>query len=83
MPGETSPAPVYWFRAKRHGWGWGLPIAWQGWLVFAAYFVLVMAGAILFPQASIVLFIGYEFLLACLLFVICWMKGEPLRWRWG
>jgi len=24
----------YWFRAKRYGWGWGLPITWQGWVVF-------------------------------------------------
>ncbi|HTS17465.1 MAG TPA: hypothetical protein VMP11_07825 [Verrucomicrobiae bacterium] len=22
-----------WFRAKRYGWGWGLPCAWQGWVV--------------------------------------------------
>lgn len=83
MPGETPPAPGYWFRAKRHGWGWGLPIAWQGWVVFAAYFLLVIAGAVLFPRASMALFLGYQFILACLLFVICWIKGEPPRWRWG
>lgn len=23
----------YWFPAKRFGWGWGLPSAWQGWVV--------------------------------------------------
>src|SRR3546814_6692541 len=25
-----------WFRAKRHGYGAGLPIAWQGWVMLAA-----------------------------------------------
>lgn len=83
MTEQTPPAPGYWFRAKRYGWGWGLPTAWQGWVVFGAYFVLVIGGAIAFPQASMALFIAYEFILTCLLFVICWIKGEPPRWRWG
>jgi hypothetical protein len=26
----------YWFPAKRYGWGWGLPVTWQGWAVLAA-----------------------------------------------
>jgi hypothetical protein len=26
--------PRYWFRAKRYGMGWGLPLAWQGWVFF-------------------------------------------------
>jgi hypothetical protein len=28
--------PEYWFPAKRYGWGWGIPVTWQGWVVFAA-----------------------------------------------
>jgi len=27
----------FWFPAKRYGWGWGLPVAWQGWAVLIAY----------------------------------------------
>jgi hypothetical protein len=27
----------YWFPAGRYGWGWGLPVRWQGWLVLAAF----------------------------------------------
>ena len=37
----------YWFRAKRYGWGWGLPCAWQGWAVLTGY-VLVIAGILRF-----------------------------------
>ena len=33
-----------WFAPKRFGYGAGLPIAWQGWAVLAAY-VAVLAGA--------------------------------------
>ena len=39
----------YWFRAKRYGWGWGLPLTWEGWLVFAAVFVLIGVATWLFP----------------------------------
>lgn len=27
----------YWFSDKRYGWGWGLPSAWQGWVVLVGY----------------------------------------------
>ncbi len=25
--------PRYWFPAETYGWGWGLPITWEGWVV--------------------------------------------------
>ena len=34
----------YWFPAKRYGWGWGPPSAWQGWAVLVTYLVLVLGG---------------------------------------
>ena len=41
---------TYWFRAKEYGWGWGLPLTWQGWVVFAAFFLLVISGALVLLQ---------------------------------
>lgn len=41
IPSSGEPRP--WFRAKRHGYGAGLPIAWQGWALMLAY-VGVIAG---------------------------------------
>jgi hypothetical protein len=32
-----------WFRAKRYGYGAGLPFKWQGWAVMALY-LLALAG---------------------------------------
>jgi hypothetical protein len=45
----------YWFPAKRYGWGWGLPITWQGWLVFAAFIGLVAVGLLVFPPHKMLL----------------------------
>ncbi|MBV8820792.1 MAG: hypothetical protein JO022_20695 [Acidobacteriaceae bacterium] len=74
----------YWFPAKRYGWGWGLPITWEGWAVFAAFIGLVIAGAIIVPPGrSTAGFIAYVLVLVALFASVCWWKGEPPRWRWG
>lgn len=76
--------PPYWFPAKRYGWGWGLPVAWQGWVVLAVFAVLVAAGALwLLPQYPQWVFVAYAIVLCLLLVAVCWLKGEPPRWRWG
>ena len=74
----------YWFRAKRYGWGWGLPATWQGWLVLALFAVLLLAGAVMFPPASTPgAFVVYVLVLVGVLTGVCWLTGEPPRWRWG
>jgi hypothetical protein len=74
----------YWFPAKRYGWGWGFPTTWQGWLVSAAFLGLVVAGAFLFPpRTSLAEYLTYVVILSAALIGICWLKGEPPRWRWG
>ena len=81
---KPEPQPKYWFPAKRYGWGWGLPGTWQGWLVVAAFVVLLVAGIILFPpRAALSLFNIYVIVLCAVLTGVCWLKGEPPRWRWG
>ena len=71
-----------WFPAKKYGWGWGLPNGWQGWLVFAAYLVLLCAGALLLSNQP-GLFSAYAAVLSIVLIVVCYLKGEKPRWRWG
>ena len=74
----------YWFRAKRYGWGWGLPLNCEGWLVLACFIVLVIASAVVFPPPrAIAPYLGCIVGLCLLLTGICWLKGEPARWRWG
>ena len=82
MPPSVD-APGYWFPAKRHGWGWGPPCAWQGWVVLLAYLVLVFGG-IPFIQAAkgALVYLAYISCLTAALVAVCWFKGEPPRWRW-
>lgn len=74
----------YWFPAKRHGWGWGPPTAWQGWAVLACFVGLVLVGSVwLLPSRGQVAFVAYAGLVCLLLVAVCWWKGERPRWRWG
>jgi hypothetical protein len=73
----------YWFPAKRYGWGWGLPITWQGWAILVAFLVLIAVGAAVVPKHSLAGFIAYAVVLNVLFAGVCWWKGEPLRWRWA
>lgn len=78
------PKVKYWFPAKRFGWGWGLPVMWQGWLVFIAFLALLPAGRFFLPHRRLLItYPAYVIALCALLTGICWMKGEPPRWRWG
>ena len=81
---DPGPDRGYWFPAKRYGWGWGLPIRWQGWEVLVAYLVLTFTGLRLlrpprYPGA-VQVYVGF---LTAVLVAICWIKGEPPKWRWG
>ena len=72
----------YWFPAKKYGWGWGPPTCWQGWTVMGVWFVLLLIGEVtlLTHLLAVVL---YAILLAIILSFVCYLKGEPPRWRWG
>jgi hypothetical protein len=75
---------AYWFPAKRYGWGWGLPKRWQGWLVLVIYaLLLAWAAASFLPIDDKIAFVATAFALTAALVLVCWWKGEPLRWRWG
>lgn len=71
----------YWFPAKRYGWGWGLPVTWQGWAVLIAFVVLMAVGFPLLRPMHLAL--PYGVALAALFVGVCWLKGEPPRWRSG
>ncbi|HEU4624688.1 MAG TPA: hypothetical protein VFS52_08015 [Steroidobacteraceae bacterium] len=74
----------YWFPAKRYGWGWGLPCTWQGWVVLTTYLALVFAGIPLIQVTKgDITYFAYLIALTALLIVVCRLKGEPPRWRWG
>lgn len=81
---KSSSSTGVWFPAKRYGWGWGLPVAWQGWVVLVSYFVLLLASALVFlPDQRVVPFLAATTVLSLLLVAVSWLKGESPRWQWG
>ncbi len=77
--------PTFWFPVKRYGYGWGFPVAWQGWAVLIAYLVLLFTGTYYFKsQRDVLSLLGYFAVLTVGLVAVIAVKGErPLRWRWG
>ncbi len=72
----------YWFAAKRYGWGWGLPCAWQGWLVLIVWTAVSAVGLVLLRRESTALNGAFIGSMSLLLILVCWRTGEPPRWRW-
>lgn len=74
----------YWFPTRSYGWGWGLPVTWQGWVVLAAYAAgIVVLWQRVPPEEEPTRYAVYFALLTLALVLVCWIKGEPPRWRWG
>lgn len=79
--GDTTK---YWFPAKTYGWGWGLPRTWAGWMVMALYAVAIGAVIHFSPPRNAPTEFGLGMMaITLILLLICWLKGEPPRWRRG
>ena len=76
------PKDKAWFAAKAYGWGWGLPLRWQGWMVTAGFIAAMIAGAPLVKLGPM-LYVIYSIILGSALLGICYWKGEKPEWRWG
>lgn len=72
-----------WFPAKKYGWGWGPPCAWQGWVVLVAYLAIIASSAFLLLPKHPVAWYGCLAASIAILIAVCWIKGEKPRWRWG
>jgi hypothetical protein len=69
-----------WFKAKRFGFGAGLPITWQGWAVLAVFLAAIFANGLLLHGRMRAAVIA---LLVAALALICAVKTEDgWRWRW-
>jgi hypothetical protein len=73
----------YWFQAKRYGLGWGLPLAWQGWVVFFSWMLIVPLGVRFLTPGSKPMRWAFIAAMVFLLLVICYWKGEPTGRRWN
>ena len=72
-----------WFRAKNHGYGTGLPIAWQGW-VFMALHIALIAGLSMALRNQPVAMTIVVVLAALAPMPIYQARTEGgWKWRWG
>ncbi|NIJ19767.1 hypothetical protein FHS95_001436 [Sphingomonas naasensis] len=72
-----------WFAPKRYGYGSGLPIAWQGWVVLAVYLIVTVGTVTLFPRLWY-LWTPLTAVLTWGLIVIAARRTRGgWRWRWG
>ena len=74
-----------WFPAKKYGWGWGFPVARQGWSFLAVWIAVVFSGVIYIPASGAPYYLVTVFVvvMALVLIAVCFAKGEKPSWRWG
>ena len=73
-----------WFRAKKFGYGAGLPIKWQGWVVLGSY-VLAMVGLGLLSDSNgeiPTLATAALMLIVTAVFVVIVRKRTDGGWKW-
>ena len=70
-----------WFRAKTHGYGTGLPIAWQGWVLLVMHIALIFGLVMLLRDQPVVLAITT--LLAAFVPLPLYRARTEGGWRWN
>ena len=72
-----------WFAPKRYGYGAGLPISWQGWVVSLAFIAIVGVLAIRFGDQPLVIVALVVPLCLLLILITARTTRGGWRWRWG
>jgi hypothetical protein len=78
----TDEPRRYWFPAKRWGWGWGPPSSAAGWIFLVAWIGVILALGPILAARSLPLFAIFTVSMVVILLAVCWIKGEPPKWRW-
>jgi hypothetical protein len=81
----NTPRTKIWFPAKQYGFGWGLPVCWQGWVVILAFgFFYIAGGFVILRTKEASAYFPWFGVGGFLIYMsIFWLKGEKLKWRWG
>jgi hypothetical protein len=78
-----SHKTVYWFKAKRYGYGWGLPCSWRGWAFFVPWLLLCLITVRELAVRRNAIYTAALALETLVLVLVCYWKGEPLPPRDG
>ena len=69
-----------WFRAKRIGYGSGLPLKWQGWVLLLAHMAAIIGVALLLAEKPL-LMVFLVLIVACAPMPIYAARTEG-GWKW-
>lgn len=89
---DTPKERDYWFKAKRYGYGWGLPQNRKGVISYAVFIGIWIAALYWFtaanpveepPTSDYLLLTSILVLDVVGLVFVAVKHGEPPKWRWG
>lgn len=72
-----------WFRAKRYGFGAGLPFKWQGWVLLLSHMALIIGLALGLGDRPTLAFPLILFAGVAPLPIYAARTEGGWRWRWG
>lgn len=72
-----------WFAPKRYGYGAGLPIAWQGWLLIGSHIALIAGLAKLLQHVPPLQFVAVLVAAFAPLPIYAAKTEGGWHWRWG
>jgi hypothetical protein len=72
-----------WFAPKRFGYGSGMPIAWQGWVVTVGFVAAAIFLSTKFADQPLKLFASIAPLIILLMVICAKTTRGGGRWRWG
>lgn len=70
-----------WFPVKRHGYGVGFPVAWEGWLALCLYLATAVGAAVLLsPLPTVIVLVMASAAIGYISYV---RSDDEWRWRGG
>lgn len=77
----------YWSKRRVYGWGW-VPATWQGWVLTAAYLILIIIISFRLTkmdtwQDALRFFVLPLVVLTGIFIFIAYKTGESPKWSWG
>jgi len=72
-----------WFAAKRYGYGAGLPISWQGWLLTIGFVALSVGVSLVLAKQPVAIVAALIPLTLGFTLICARTTKGGWRWRWG
>lgn len=70
-----------WFKNKKYGYGW-TPYSKEGWLVTIACIIGLLLNIFLLAENYPIISFITSILIVSILIIVCYIKGEKLKWQW-